>query len=79
MHRVETGGTVHKFRFITSVSNISQMKEFDYTILVQNEDTVDIWGIDDRVRGTNDLVRYYKLWNDREINEQDLFIMHEWP
>jgi len=82
MHTVETGTTVRKFPFITSISNpfsISKIKEFDYIILVEDEDSVDIWGTNDHVRGTNDLVNYYYLWNKRDINEQDLVVLCEWP
>jgi hypothetical protein len=79
MHKVETGSLVHEFCSITAISNISQIKNFDYTILVQVEDTIDIWGTDDQVRGTNDLARYYMLWNEWDIDEQDLIVMYKWP
>jgi len=75
MHKVEMGNRKLTFRHITSISKIQQIEKDDYLILVQNEDTVDIWTAKNSTRGVNDLVHYYELWNDRQINEQDLIVM----
>jgi hypothetical protein len=74
-HTIETGSRIFKFENITAVNSISQIGKEDIVILVQNEDTIDIWKTDNRVRGTNELVHYYSAWEEREINELDLIVM----
>ena len=64
------------FKQITSLNFINEIwSKKHYVILVQNEDTVDVWLTLDKVRGCDDLVRYYQLMYDREINEQDLVVL----
>ena len=63
------------FHQITAVKNVNAIPKDNWIILVQNEDTVDIWTASHRVRGCNDLVRYYELWYGREINEQDIVVL----
>ena len=76
MHKVQTGiGRVTKYHNITMVNSISQIGREDILILVQNEDTIDIWKTDNRVRGTNELVHYYSSWEGREINEHNFIVL----
>jgi hypothetical protein len=74
-HTIETGSRIIKFQNITSITTIDQIKDFDYVFLVQNEDTIDIWGGNDRVRCSNELVHYYEAWNSRQINETDFIVL----
>jgi len=75
MHTVEFGNRRVEFRFITYVSNISEIMNDDFILLVQNEDVIEIWITKDRVRGSNDLVRYYSEWNKMKIDETDFIVI----
>ena len=75
MHTVELGNRIVEFRFITMVSNISEIMNDDYIFIVQNEDVLDVWRSKDRVRGSNDIVRYYETWYEWEFDETDFIIL----
>lgn len=76
-HLVSLGFQTVQFDHITSISNIATVTVWDYIFLVQNEDSIDIWATTNKIRGANEIVRYYKLWNGRDINEQDMILVRK--
>lgn len=76
-HTLEQGGMIYKFGTITNISRLITAKsnDFQYIALVDDEDRVDIWGLETK-RSLNEVVYYYKVFNNREINEQDIVLLN---